>query len=113
MAERNHQVNTRAALDKEFEDQQLPGLNKTGTNIEVESQVGPVGESEKTVVPQVKETQPRYSVFTSRQKGTIVAMASIAGMFSPLTANIYFPYACDNSSAMTLTVSRNLGLIML
>ncbi|TFY72788.1 hypothetical protein EVG20_g208 [Dentipellis fragilis] len=32
-----------------------------------------------------------YSVFTTGQKWFIVSMASLAGIFSPLTANIYFP----------------------
>ncbi|KAF2087259.1 MFS general substrate transporter [Saccharata proteae CBS 121410] len=33
----------------------------------------------------------RHSVFTPRQKAFIVTIASIAALFSPLTANIYFP----------------------
>ncbi|KAI0034181.1 MFS general substrate transporter [Vararia minispora EC-137] len=32
-----------------------------------------------------------YSVFTSTEKWVIVVIVSCAGMFSPLTANIYFP----------------------
>ncbi|KAJ3556518.1 hypothetical protein NM688_g1983 [Phlebia brevispora] len=32
-----------------------------------------------------------YSIYTKREKWLIVIMASIAGLFSPLTANIYFP----------------------
>ncbi|KAH9944252.1 MFS general substrate transporter [Epithele typhae] len=32
-----------------------------------------------------------YSVYTSREKWFIVAVTSFAAMFSPLTANIYFP----------------------
>ncbi|KAI0319770.1 MFS general substrate transporter [Amylostereum chailletii] len=36
-------------------------------------------------------TEKAYSVFTSKEKWTIVLMASLAGVFSPLTANVYFP----------------------
>ncbi|KAF7793391.1 hypothetical protein EIP86_004503 [Pleurotus ostreatoroseus] len=32
-----------------------------------------------------------YSIYTTREKWMIVIMASVAGIFSPLTANIYFP----------------------
>ncbi|KAI0299116.1 MFS general substrate transporter [Multifurca ochricompacta] len=36
-------------------------------------------------------TDKPYSVFTHREKWVIVSMASYAGLFSPFTANIYFP----------------------
>ncbi|KAH7930390.1 MFS general substrate transporter [Leucogyrophana mollusca] len=32
-----------------------------------------------------------YSIYSTREKWFIVAIASVAGIFSPLTANIYFP----------------------
>lgn len=38
----------------------------------------------------VKE-EPVYSVFSTRQKSFYVAMATVAAMFSPLTATIYYP----------------------
>ncbi|KAK6437606.1 hypothetical protein LTR95_006204, partial [Oleoguttula sp. CCFEE 5521] len=34
---------------------------------------------------------PQWSIFTHRQKTYIVAMVAMAGFFSPLSANIYFP----------------------
>ncbi|KII93292.1 hypothetical protein PLICRDRAFT_35485 [Plicaturopsis crispa FD-325 SS-3] len=38
-----------------------------------------------------KTTEKAYSVFTKNEKWIIVSVASFAGLFSPLTANIYFP----------------------
>jgi hypothetical protein len=35
--------------------------------------------------------EPPFSIFTSRQKMFIVTMASLAALFSPLSANIYYP----------------------
>ncbi|KAJ7572197.1 major facilitator superfamily domain-containing protein [Mycena floridula] len=37
------------------------------------------------------ETEEPYSVYTRREKWFIVGLSSYAGLFSPLTANIYFP----------------------
>lgn len=48
------------------------------TTSDVEMQAAPIDE-------------PVYSVFTTRQKGFYVAMATVAAMFSPLTATIYYP----------------------
>lgn len=36
-------------------------------------------------------TAPQWSIFTPPQKRFIVFMVSLAGFFSPLSANIYFP----------------------
>ncbi|MCJ1314798.1 hypothetical protein MMC15_000110 [Xylographa vitiligo] len=47
--------------------------------------------------------RPPYSVFSKRQKQYIVFMASWAGFFSPLSANIYFPAL--NTLAAELHVS--------
>ncbi|MCJ1294364.1 hypothetical protein MMC34_005922 [Xylographa carneopallida] len=47
--------------------------------------------------------RPVHSVFTTRQKQHIVFMASWAGFFSPLSANIYFPAL--NALATDLSVS--------
>ncbi|OJA16099.1 hypothetical protein AZE42_10598 [Rhizopogon vesiculosus] len=38
-----------------------------------------------------KDINPPYSIFTSSEKWVIVTLASIAGVFSPLTAYIYLP----------------------
>ncbi|MCJ1390036.1 hypothetical protein MMC18_002894 [Xylographa bjoerkii] len=50
--------------------------------------------------------RPVHSVFTKRQKQYIVFMASWAGFFSPLSANIYFPAL--NTLASELRVSSEL-----
>ncbi|KAI0347750.1 MFS general substrate transporter [Trametopsis cervina] len=44
----------------------------------------------KTVQDATASEKP-YSIYNIREKWGIVIMASIAGLFSPLTANIYFP----------------------
>ncbi|KAJ3744627.1 MFS general substrate transporter [Lentinula detonsa] len=38
-----------------------------------------------------KPTERPYSVYTNKEKWFIVTLVSFAGIFSPLTANIYFP----------------------
>ena len=43
---------------------------------------------------------PPYSVFTKNEKRYIVFMVALAGFFSPLSANIYFPALPQLSSAM-------------
>jgi len=48
------------------------------------------GQESKTATTPIPDDKP-YSIFTTRQKWTIVVIVSFAGMFSPLTANIYFP----------------------
>lgn len=49
---------------------------------------------------------PVHSVFSSRQKGFIVFMASWAGFFSPVSGQIYFPAL--NALATDLHVSNSL-----
>ena len=49
---------------------------------------------------------PPYSVFTKPQKLYIVIMAAIGGLFSPLSANIYFPAL--NAIAKDLHVSNGI-----
>ncbi|EKM49547.1 uncharacterized protein PHACADRAFT_214109 [Phanerochaete carnosa HHB-10118-sp] len=44
---------------------------------------------------QVEKPRPAlnkpYSIYTKREKWTIVAIAAVAGLFSPLTSQVYFP----------------------
>ena len=35
--------------------------------------------------------EPPFSIFTSRERNFVVIMASLAALFSPLSANIYYP----------------------
>lgn len=51
-------------------------------------------------------TTPQYSIFTRSQKRYIVFLAAFAGLFSPLSANIYFPAL--NTLATDLRVSNAL-----
>ncbi|KAI0094287.1 MFS general substrate transporter [Irpex rosettiformis] len=54
--------------------------------------VGDVEASEIKVPEEKAKAQEKpYSVYTLREKWAIVIISSIAGIFSPLTANIYFP----------------------
>ncbi|GJE99620.1 MFS general substrate transporter [Phanerochaete sordida] len=48
------------------------------------------GTPQSTPQPAEHPKKP-YSIFTSREKWTIVIMAAVAGLFSPLTSQIYFP----------------------
>ncbi|KAI0776582.1 MFS general substrate transporter [Trametes elegans] len=47
---------------------------------------------------------PVYSVYTSREKWMIVAVTSFAALFSPLTANIYFPAIPDIAAAFNVSI---------
>jgi multidrug resistance protein len=49
------------------------------------------GQDEEANLEAVISLRPVYSKFSKRQKRFIVFMASFAGFFSPLSANIYFP----------------------
>ena len=49
------------------------------------------------------EAQPPYSVFGSHERRFIIVLASLAALFSPLSANIYFPAL--NTLARDLDVS--------
>ncbi|KAK5651635.1 hypothetical protein OQA88_11810 [Cercophora sp. LCS_1] len=42
-------------------------------------------------IEEVKETEPPYHVFSRRKKWQLVIIVSLAGLFSPLSSNIYFP----------------------
>lgn len=64
--------------------------------------------------------EPPYSIFTIGQKRFIVVMASLAALFSPLSANIYYPdlttLATDlhvSNSLINLTVTSYLVCIIL
>ncbi|KIJ53662.1 hypothetical protein M422DRAFT_201886 [Sphaerobolus stellatus SS14] len=67
-------------------DIQLPG----NVNQDPESCNGAPGFPEKKSGGGQVESAP-FSVFTLREKWAIIAFAGIAGLFSPLTANSYFP----------------------
>jgi multidrug resistance protein len=54
----------------------------------------------------VESRRPVHSIFTRKQKIFIVTMASAAGFFSPLSANIYFPAL--NTLASELHVTNEL-----
>ncbi|KDQ63298.1 hypothetical protein JAAARDRAFT_147470 [Jaapia argillacea MUCL 33604] len=47
--------------------------------------------SKETQTVPIHTTEKPYSIFTRREKWIIVTLASVAGIFSPFTANIYFP----------------------
>lgn len=62
------------------------------------------GEVEKgvSVVP-----EPLYHVFSKKEKWTLVIMIGVAGLFSGLSSNIYFP-ALDAIAQVRNSSSRNL-----
>lgn len=54
----------------------------------------------------VPSSGPVHSAFSKKQKNFIVFMTAVAGVFSPLSANIYFPAL--NTLAQEMRVSSNL-----
>lgn len=51
-----------------------------------------VAAAEPVMVPAVTSTEEEpYSIYTRREKWIIVIMISVAGLYSPLPANIYLP----------------------
>jgi len=77
-------------------------LEKVPTARDEQSQ--PATNAQRTVT--TSSNAPPHSVFTSGQKKFIVFMASWAGFFSPVSANIYFPAL--NALAADLNVSYTL-----
>ncbi|KAG1754839.1 major facilitator superfamily domain-containing protein [Suillus paluster] len=60
---------------------------------------------------QVTEKSRPYSIYTRREKWFIVVMASLAALFSPLTANVYFPAIPTIASAFHKSIeSINLSV---
>lgn len=60
---------------------------------------------ESTPLLQPRPGKERYSVFTIGQKRLIILTAAIASMFSPISANIYYPAL--NSIALDLDVTSS------
>ncbi|KAI0068154.1 MFS general substrate transporter [Artomyces pyxidatus] len=57
-----------------------------------ESTIAEISKDKSDSKPDVAQVKDRpYSVFSKREKWIIVNLASYAALFSPLTANIYFP----------------------
>ncbi|KAJ3481727.1 hypothetical protein NLI96_g7463 [Meripilus lineatus] len=48
--------------------------------------------------------EPPYSAFSTREKWVIVGLASFGGLFSPFTANIYFPAIPSMSEAFNKSI---------
>lgn len=49
---------------------------------------------------------PPFSVFSARERKFLVAMASLAAMFSPLSANIYYPALNTLSTDLHVSISK-------
>lgn len=56
------------------------------------------------VLAKEQDVEPPYSVFTTWEKWIIVTLASVAGLFSPLTAYIYLPAIPMIAAAFDKTV---------
>lgn len=80
----------------------------SGDQIEPAEQRNPKANETPAALEKAYRVQsgPVYSVFTKRQKNFIVYMVAMAGFFSPLSANIYFPAL--NPLAQDLHVSSSL-----
>ncbi|KAL8832096.1 MAG: hypothetical protein Q9191_000475 [Dirinaria sp. TL-2023a] len=76
---------------------------------EAETQAAPA-ESEKHVQDQIgqqaPDPEPPFSIFSARESNFIVAIASLAALFSPLTANIYYPALNTLSTDLHVSLSK-------
>ncbi|KAG6330132.1 hypothetical protein ID866_8957 [Astraeus odoratus] len=69
-------------MTSDHPDRSAPASSTKGSHdVEIPSSV---------LLPEEASEMP-YSIYTSREKWFIVSMASVAALFSPLTANVYFP----------------------
>jgi len=121
---RGDQGETQAAIALNLQDE-ADRHDSLTTDVESSSDTSVISESHSNLekVPTARDEQPRptaavqrtntaasnappHSVFTPGQKKFIVFMASWAGFFSPVSANIYFPAL--NALAADLNVSYTL-----
>ena len=65
-----------------------------------------VSQNENAAVAGATEPEPPFSIFSRSEKTFIVVIASLAALFSPLSANIYYPAL--NVLAKDLNVSNSL-----
>ncbi|MCJ1335507.1 hypothetical protein MMC09_000778 [Bachmanniomyces sp. S44760] len=88
--------------------QNRPHELSTSTNVPAQAgqEVSPSDNVSDLEAARPTPTGPLYSVFTKRQKQYIVFMTAWAGLFSPISAQIYFPAL--NSLAADLKVSNTL-----
>lgn len=121
-----HEKSTQVSTANEFEKGQvvyedealspLPAGTASLNNLEIVSMKGEAKkdeqearEEQEAIDPESARealTTPQYSIFTRNQKRYIVFLAAFAGLFSPLSANIYFPAL--NTLATDLRVSNAL-----
>lgn len=92
------------AKDKEDNDQREEDV--TLTDHEEDTREAREGEAASSSTPSGSEPDSKpYSIYTSREKWIIVAIVSIGGFFSPLTANIYFPAIPTIATAFNKSIS--------
>ena len=58
---------------------------------------------------QDSRSEPAYHVFTTRKKWELVYIVSLAGLFSPLSSNIYFPALGDIAEVCVRFHGRSCG----
>ena len=65
-------------------------------------------ESESHQQDQVEreDPEPPFSVFSARERNFLVMMASLAALFSPLSANIYYPALNTLSTDLHVSLSK-------
>lgn len=92
-------------------DGNIDNVNNINDNLnstpDIDSAPIPEKEVSKTELSQQQtDLPPIYSTFTDRQKKMIIFSASIASLFSPMSANIYLPAL--NTLSKDLSVSNSL-----
>ncbi|THU98469.1 MFS general substrate transporter [Dendrothele bispora CBS 962.96] len=50
-----------------------------------------IQEPEPEATPPASQKEPPYSVYSKKEKWFLVLLIAVSGLFSPLTANVYFP----------------------
>lgn len=69
-----------------------------------EEKEGPQSEGGPHLQPQPSEGQAPYSVFSKHQTAMTIAIIAVAGFFSPINSNIYFPVIPQLASDLGRTV---------
>lgn len=120
----NTQTGTQCSKEIELRDASKPPCNRQGGEDRLESK--PIlaselqyqdAQAENEAIPAEPEQhaqgqvgqqdpEPPFSVFSARERNFLVAMASLAALFSPLTANIYYPALNTLSTELHVSLSK-------
>lgn len=97
--------------DKEIENLSRHSLHDSDTDVEKADAPGvtpeiAVDEPEDTPAKPTTSNDKPYSAFSQREKVLIVLCATLGGMFSPFTSNIYYPALDTISRDLNVSISK-------